>query len=891
MFNSSRGNADIREGSNDMLYSRLIIILIFLTSATVLGAEWDQTNYVKGAVIFKTQTQLECGFTDDGSISTGSSAIDGLLASLDAGRLERTFPDCRQAKPGGTDLTGIYTLQFAVDIPVDQVCEEMSRFEEVEYVQPWFIYSTFLEHNDPERDEQYFLDLIEANAAHDISTGNVRVGVAIVDMGMDMDHEDLAANLWYNPGEDRNGDRVIQNEEIDGRDSDGNGKADDFYGWDFVDDDNYPDDPGGHQAAGHGTHCAGIASAVTNNEVGISSIGYNCGIIPVRAGGAQGVQYGLQGITYAVDVGAKVISCSWGGFQDDPALEDVVEYAWDNDVIIIGAAGNMGMELAVYPGAYEHAVSVAATDDIDRLWMQSCYGRWVNVSAPGVDIFSTYLEDDYFVASGTSMATPLVAGLAGLIRASNPALTAEETFSLIEEGADPIDHLNHNFEGLLGTGRINAFNSLAMAGGASLTIEELAITSDDNNNGRMDAGESIELTLTVSVPEGAEPLENLVAVIECDDEFVTLEVGEVDLPRLEPGDSFSSDETPFVMEISGEATGHTIFITLTVTNDMIAIDRTFEMVIGIPAVLVVDDDDGQENQDWYLQAVEGMDLGWQRWETRFAGAPDQSVLTGHNLVIWETGNSSDPIDNDEWHQIDVAVQGGTSILLTGNRVGDDNRNRVFLRELFGAEHIADSVRADLVAGVQDSPIQEGVQVLLVDNDSPGNLSPSTMDAVDGSRDLVHYIYNRQVVGVGGVFRVNEENRSRRVYLGFSLESVSDVLTTRDEIFCQLYNWFTGEGGINPPPGWFPDELTLEPVYPNPFNSSTLISYSTPCASNHVLRIIDLNGREVCGLTNGWIPPGRHQVVWKADNYPAGVYLAQISIPGTVKLHQKLVLMK
>jgi subtilisin family serine protease len=243
---------------------------------------------------------------------------------------------------------------------------------------------------------------------------------------------------------------------------------DDFNGWDFLDNDNNPEDTGQSEYAGHGTHCAGIASAVTNNRIGIASIGYGCGIMPVRVGDDQGIMAGPQGIEYAARTGASVISCSWGPPFDDQTLREAVDYATERDALVVAAAGNLiGMfppETPIYPAAYDDVIGVAASDLNDHLWEEqqggSNYGNWVDITAPGAAILSTYLRNGYYVASGTSMATPLVAGVAVLLRAAFPDLTAAETFDLILRGADPIDDLNPRFRGKLGAGRVNALRAL-----------------------------------------------------------------------------------------------------------------------------------------------------------------------------------------------------------------------------------------------------------------------------------------------------------------------------------------------------------------------------------------------------------------------------------------------
>ncbi len=215
--------------------------------------------------------------------------------------------------------------------------------------------------------------------AWDITTGSPSITIAVIDTGCDTDHPDLAGKIWTNPGEIAG----------DGIDNDGNGYIDDINGWDFVDNDNDP-----HDASGHGTHVAGIAGAVADNNLGIAGVSWRSKIMPVRFLNAYDIGTtadAINAIQYALDNGAEIINCSWGSSGYSGALKNVIDSA---NALFICAAGNDGSDTDIapyYPASYSspNIISVAATDQRDQMTWFSNYGTvTVDVAAPGIRIYS-----------------------------------------------------------------------------------------------------------------------------------------------------------------------------------------------------------------------------------------------------------------------------------------------------------------------------------------------------------------------------------------------------------------------------------------------------------------------------------------------------------------------
>lgn len=266
------------------------------------------------------------------------------------------------------------------------------------------------------RSQKEELKRMDLEAAWDINTGSPSVIIAIIDSGISAGHPDLKNRLWNNSLEVANG-----------RDDDQNGFVDDFYGWDFVKNDNIPED-----GSNHGTHVAGILGAEGNNREGITGVNWNTRIMALRTlddNGSGTTDTAVEAILYATRNGAKIINASWGGYGKSQALQDAIQFAADRGVLFVAAAGNNRLDAEsepFFPASYPVAgiVSVGSSEGRGRLSSFSNFGRFdVDLVAPGSQIYSTYGDSSYERLSGTSMAAPMVAGVAGLMLATDPNLT------------------------------------------------------------------------------------------------------------------------------------------------------------------------------------------------------------------------------------------------------------------------------------------------------------------------------------------------------------------------------------------------------------------------------------------------------------------------------------
>jgi len=333
-------------------------------------------------------------------------------------------------KPINTVSMGGKVRAAIIDVPSEAVSSfaaEIRASGLSRYVEPNMKCQATLVPNDPNWTIQWGPKRIEADYAWNTTTGSHSVLVAVIDTGIDYDHPDLAAN--YVP-----------------------------LGYDWVNNDTDPMDDNGH-----GTHCAGIIAAEIDNGVGIA------GLAQVRIMAEKGLNesgYGWEddlanAIVHAVDQGADILSLSWGDYEEIPLVQDALKYAYNHGVLIFAAAGNNAKSLKSYPAAYDEAIAVTATDSSDHYASFTNFGDWVELAAPGVNIYSTTWDNSYGYMSGTSMACPHAAGVAALIWSHFPNMTRDNVRARLRYTADDLGDMG--FDVYYGYGRVNARKAVEKA--------------------------------------------------------------------------------------------------------------------------------------------------------------------------------------------------------------------------------------------------------------------------------------------------------------------------------------------------------------------------------------------------------------------------------------------
>jgi len=386
------------------------------------------------------------------------------------------------------NLSNPVTIKIAQAEDLNEFLNYYNSLSEIDYAEPNYIYKASIIPSDTLFNNQWYLQKIKAVEAWDTTRESPNIVIAILDSGVQINHPDLASNIWVNKKE-------VAGNNID---DDKNGFIDDINGWDFVN--NVPD-PAPKFKTGftedgilHGTIIAGIAAASGNNAAGIAGITWKAKIMPLKVlddkgdGSASKV---IKAIDYAIANGANIINLSFVGFGYSKGLDDAVKRAYDAGLIIVAAGGNeVGQgdgyyldETPMYPACLDGAngenrvIGVAATDTMDQKATFSSFGiKCIDIAAPGVSVFSTvvYSPDNYIgdqpfnkyydgYWSGTSVAVPMVSGALALIEGANPALNREEILKALLDNTDNISRVNPNYLGKLGKGRLNVASSVNYA--------------------------------------------------------------------------------------------------------------------------------------------------------------------------------------------------------------------------------------------------------------------------------------------------------------------------------------------------------------------------------------------------------------------------------------------
>ena len=318
---------------------------------------------------------------------------------------------------------------------------------------------------DADLSKSWGIGKIKAPEAWEISKGSRDVVVAVIDTGIDYNHEDLALNVWRNPLEsgeykdEKTGE--TKRRETDKVDNDNNGFIDDVVGWDFANNDSLPFDD--HN---HGTHVSGTIGAVGQNGKGTAGVNQEVSIMGLKflsAGGSGDVSAAIKAIEYAAQNGARVMSNSWGDYENSQALEDVIRAIQEKNILFVAAAGNDSLDndgtRKLYPASYtlDNIISVASSADDDSRSFFSHWGKTsVDIAAPGSHVYSSVSGGKYEYFDGTSMATPHVAGAAALLLSIDKKLTHKEIADALFENVDKIDSWK---EKIVTGGRLNIFNA------------------------------------------------------------------------------------------------------------------------------------------------------------------------------------------------------------------------------------------------------------------------------------------------------------------------------------------------------------------------------------------------------------------------------------------------
>jgi subtilisin family serine protease len=461
--------------NNFLPHLALALVLILVAAFAGQLRKW-QKHWCSSVRDMIPASKSHAGFDDDENTREDGERFNHpeILVKFHAGTSEDTirkitsrFHD--RVEDEIESVSGLTAIDDQDNDDPDALVAEYSALPEVDYAEP--NYEITLEHagggfkhshpDDPRFSDQWALDNqgqregkegadISAMRAWATTKGSDDIVVAVLDTGVDYTHQDLVGNIWTRPAS------------IDRYEDSSLGVVDDVHGFNAIDIDSDPMDKNGH-----GTHCAGIIGAEGGNGFGVTGVNWRIRIMPLKfmsAGGFGTTKDAIECINYAIDrkhagVNIRVINASWGSTQKSRALEEIIREAYKNGILFVAASGNSGTntdKTPHYPASFNvgNIISVAALNRNDELASFSNYGaKSVHVAAPGVEILSTWLANEFEEHSGTSMATPVVAGVAALVLSKDPKLTVDELRELLLQSVDRLP----NLKGKTATeGRINA---------------------------------------------------------------------------------------------------------------------------------------------------------------------------------------------------------------------------------------------------------------------------------------------------------------------------------------------------------------------------------------------------------------------------------------------------
>ncbi|MDC1067840.1 S8 family serine peptidase [Candidatus Kapabacteria bacterium] len=394
---------------------------------------------------------------------------------------------------------------------------QLSNLDEDSYVVYEGISKLYIEQtaipNDPQFPDQWSMQTTNAYISWEYATGD-GVLVAVIDTGIDYNHEDLKDNLWINTLEDFNANGTFEpwskdsifeglSGDFDGIDNDGNGFADDVIGYDFIDQDiaNFGDyltpDPNPEDEQDHGTLVSGIISAKNNNGLGITGSAYDSKLMTLRAfdAGGEGESDDVaRCIIYAAMNGARVINMSFGESFKSPIVADACEFAYSMGCVLVASSGNNNNFRTHYPSDLPEVISVAGTNQENRRYGFSNYGSYIDISAPGNDVLTTNRNNEYKRVNGTSFSAPFIAGASALLLEKNPDLSPSRVKSILQNSS--FDLGENGWDVYFGSGIVDFRKAVLSTINSDFSISSPQFEENININNL----DSIEINGTISIP-------------------------------------------------------------------------------------------------------------------------------------------------------------------------------------------------------------------------------------------------------------------------------------------------------------------------------------------------------------------------------------------------------
>jgi serine protease len=901
-------------------------------------------DYVQGKIIFRIKSDFR------NSCSRSAIAISSLnekMAALQVGQVDKRFPNhqaptqLRNARGQQlVDLSLIYVLRYQAPLPIEKAINILLQDEAIEYAEPDYIMRLCYIPNDTLLSNEYQLTNIRAFTGWDISKGDSTIVIGITDTGTDLDHPDLVNQVAYNYADP-----------VNGIDDDGDGYTDNFQGWDVADNDNNPN----IDAIVHGSFVTGCSSAQADNVTGIAGSGFNCKYLPVKISSGSFLTAPYDGLIYAAEHGCQVINASWGSTGGGQFGQDIINYVTINqNRLIVAAAGNNNNDDPFYPASYKYVLNVTGTNANDEKWSGSSYGCTVDVSAPGQSVYSTIFDNTYAPSSGTSFASPIVAGMAGIVMSHLNTLTPLQVAEQLRVTCDDIDTvaLNAPYMHELGKGRVNLYRALTEISAQSVRMTEIAIT--DNNDNAYAAGDT--LRITGKITNWLNPVSNLTLTLTANSTDVTVLNGVVNVGSMNTFDSTDNNSTPFTVIIEPTiARNEKVMFTITYSATGGYSDfQCFTEVLNVDYINV-------KINDVYTSITSRGRIGYnapnQTQGLGFTYNEGPTLLFESSLLIGDTAtrvsdemfgapvtvNDTDFVPIDYVREITPPVVSEFDLY---SRFNDD-----------GA--LANKLNVTLTQNTYAWSTPADAKYIMIyytyKNDGSSTLN-NFYGAIYADWDIGGVSNNRAAVNVGLKLGYAWENIVGGTYAGIKVlgtapfngyavdnsgaggsVNIFDGSFTKAEKFTAMttQRLTAGQGDISLMISSGPysiaagdsvrvgfallaaDSLAMLQqaaiaadnmfnlitslqentpsafslqLYPNPFKENTLLKFSLPVSGKAKIELTDITGRNVVTLADEWMSAGKHNVNISSRHLLSGIYFVKVSTAGYSET-KKLILNK
>ena len=801
---------------------------------------------------------------------TGINEIDEIFSEIGIYEIEKLFrgarPDRRVDKELGMDL--FYILKFDEREDVISVIEKLKKSKYIEVAEPDYPVNFFYIPNDPQINAQWHFNNIFAFKAWDLHQGSEDIVIGINDTGTDWDHEDLWQNMWQNLGEDADGDGkvieiingvpVFDPGDINGIDNDGNGYIDDFVGWDFYENNNDPSPAYNGPDYEHGTHVSGIASAATDNGIGVAGTGFKCKIMGLRT-------YWLSNCAsanyYATNKGADVINMSWGGWSS--SIQQSIDYAYANGVLCVAAAGNDNSQNPSYPAYYYKCMAVASSNINNRKAYYSNYGTWIDITAPGGDgtvdpmIRSTLPDNQYGNFQGTSMASPVVAGGAALIKSLNPLMSLNDLWYVIQTTASPMPNETLWQQGLMGAGLLNLHKAVIYVGRqlySYLEITQYNFIDDGDNDGRPDPSENVTVYLTVYDSAGWQNANNVTLKLRTNDPDIILIDSVSFLGNIPAGSYANNNSDPLIFSVIPNAIPHLTSIRIAFYSTPTSLNKedTITFILAQPYILIVDDDGGSNYEKYYFWACDSLNLVYDYWDISTQGIPKLHHPThgilNHKLTIWFTGSQTSTLSQEEQDTLIQALNNGAYLFISSQNLGEDIGSSNFYQNYLKAHFVSSPANNYFVYGIPGDEIGNGLKVVTTGAGGANNAnSQDKIEPLSGADSVFYYSNTNGSANYGCAAIKYDAGTYKIVYFAFPFEAINNDpigFTDREEVLERILNWMNISVKERKKNFYFNEKINIT------FFGNTLLIQFNSTGLPLEISLIDVTGRNIKTLFKG-----------------------------------------